>query len=381
MFKKISYIPFVTEYLKEKIKVTNANSIIWLGAYPYFKLFHYIFGTLGITDVRLMDNQKEKQGELVDGVKVEAVDVNPVNVKHTLFVMHNTHEAEFIKQLAEYGVSTERIINLRPLLLNWKRERENELLAGCRHLSLKEVQTVELNTLKHFKNYCEKAGLRYFLAEGTLIGAVRHHGFIPWDDDIDVFMPFDDYLKLIKSFPDTDKYELHDWRKQDMYPFQYAKLFDKETRMIHSGTRDTFGFLYMCVCIDIFPMAGYPSDIREIQLKWRRNRELDTIREEWNRMQELEDLREEDCRQAVTDEKYALSFDDSQMVGTMQTLGFDPWVVRKEAFAGTEYLRFEDEEFAVPRGYDEYLTVRYGDYMKLPAPEARWIHRYPSYAI
>ncbi len=381
MFRKISYIPFITELLRDKIAEYHADSVIWLGAYPYFKLYHYILNELGITDIRVMDNSLEKQGDATDGVTIGPVEIDKVKAKNTLFLMHNTHFAEFTKQLEEYGIEKGRILNFRAIISEWRRKTEKEELSDCVHLDLREIQMTELAILKMFKRFCEANGLRYYLAEGTLIGAVRHKGFIPWDDDIDVFMPFEDYLKLIKTFPDSDKYELHDWRKQDFYPFQYVKIFDKETRMIHNGTTGTFGFLSMCICIDVFPMAGYPSDFTKIQEKWRRNKELDNIRTEWSRFQEIESCRGEDRRQQITDEKYGLSFYESSMVGTMQTLNFDPWVVRKEAFAEVTHLLFEDEEFAVPAGYDEYLRVRYGDYMKLPKPEDRWIHHYPSYRI
>ena len=82
---------------------------------------------------------------------------------------------------------------------------------------------------------------------------------------------------------------------------------------------------------------------------------------------------------SITEEKYALSFYTSNMVGTMQTIKFDPWVVRKVAFEDQVEVTFEGEIFSGPIGWDEYLTARYGDYMQLPPVEQRVMHSYPSY--
>ena len=65
-------------------------------------------------------------------------------------------------------------------------------------LSFKDVQIIELNILKSFHVYCEKYGLRYILGYGTLLGAVRHHGFIPWDNDVDILMPRNDFKRFLE---------------------------------------------------------------------------------------------------------------------------------------------------------------------------------------
>ena len=64
--------------------------------------------------------------------------------------------------------------------------------------TLHKLQSTELTILKEFKRICEKYGFRYFLCAGTLLGAVRHQGFIPWDDDVDVSMPYDDYIRFLE---------------------------------------------------------------------------------------------------------------------------------------------------------------------------------------
>ena len=75
-----------------------------------------------------------------------------------------------------------------------------------RDISVDELKSIELEMLKFIDEVCKKEGLRYFLCGGTLLGAVRHHGFIPWDDDIDIFMPRPDYEKLIELTKDPKEF-------------------------------------------------------------------------------------------------------------------------------------------------------------------------------
>ena len=74
-----------------------------------------------------------------------------------------------------------------------------------REMSLSQIKQTAFGILCHFKDFCEKENIRYFLSNGTLLGAVKYGGFIPWDDDIDVFVPREDYDRLIRIFPDTDR--------------------------------------------------------------------------------------------------------------------------------------------------------------------------------
>lgn len=101
---------------------------------------------------------------------------------------------------------------------------------------IKEIQKIELNILKYFKSVCVANGLRYYMAFGTLIGCVRHKGFIPWDDDIDVFMPYSDYLKLVQIFKNSDqkKYKLVSYETDDRYTAALPKIIDTDTHLIQN---------------------------------------------------------------------------------------------------------------------------------------------------
>ena len=101
-------------------------------------------------------------------------------------------------------------------------------MAG-KELTLDEMKAVELGILKKFDSICKENGLEYSLAYGTMLGAIRHKGFIPWDDDIDVFMKREDYEKLLELKYDDGDFEIKSYRYSKNYYFLYSKMVDKRT--------------------------------------------------------------------------------------------------------------------------------------------------------
>ena len=101
-------------------------------------------------------------------------------------------------------------------------------MAG-KELTLDEMKAVELEILKKFDSICKENGLEYSLAYGTMLGAIRHKGFIPWDDDIDVFMKREDYEKLLTLKYDDGDFEVKSYRYSKNYFFLYSKMVDKRT--------------------------------------------------------------------------------------------------------------------------------------------------------
>ncbi len=130
-----------------------------------------------------------------------------------------------------------------------------------RKIEIDEMRQRLLSMAEYLQNICKENGLKMFLSGGTLLGAVRHKGFIPWDDDIDVHMPRPDYDRLIKIFKRKEnigKYKLLSHELNDKYVYTFAKLVDDDTLLIED---DIYSGVDMGLYLDIFPIDGLGDDI------------------------------------------------------------------------------------------------------------------------
>ncbi len=372
----------ILDFLTEKIKKERIQKVIWLGYSPGFPVVYKALLDLPLCEIRLMDNDKAKQGwEIYGGLsKKNKIKVEPVqNIcsdSSVLYICANTHYHDFVRQLGAFGVEKGQILDLNGILLSWMNEEEAPAVAGFYPLKGRELQLEQLKILKWFRNFCAKHQLTWFLGEGTLLGAVRHRGFIPWDDDIDTFMPYEDYLKCIALMPRAGRFHILDWRTERRYPFQFAKVVEEDTCQIHPIP---FGYFTLGCHIDIFPIAGFPVEEAEILAKYERHKVLDA---QWDAsLIEMNYLGDDtrDQRQAITDEKYIIPFYEAEKVGTMQQIAGNAWAVDRGFFDERIMMPFEDDEFPVPGGYDVFLRARYGNYMELPPVEKRRIHSYAAY--
>ena len=129
-----------------------------------------------------------------------------------------------------------------------------------RPMTVKELQETELEILKAFHRFCEEHHLRYYLSGGTLLGAIRHKGFIPWDDDIDLCMPRPDYMKLVEILKDgqLDQYRYLNTRYLDKdCPSSMIRVCDNRTELDFTEYR----IPYQIGCwIDVFPLDGLEDD-------------------------------------------------------------------------------------------------------------------------
>ena len=137
-------------------------------------------------------------------------------------------------------------------------------------LTLQEVKEIELDILKMFDAFCKKNNIRYFLAFGTLLGAIRYKKFIPWDDDVDVLVPREDYDRLLSLFQDDDRYRLYAFERNSKYAFPFAKLCDMTTKLVETAYPNNG--VELGVNIDIFPLDHFDDDLEEAKKEVRRIR-------------------------------------------------------------------------------------------------------------
>lgn len=252
--------------------------------------------------------------------------------------------------------------------------------------TLKAVQKKSLEILLVFQEFCKKHGLLFYFCGGCCIGAVRHQGFIPWDDDIDVFMPRQDFEQLAQLWPKEmagTKYRFCRTTREDFTRYLMAAISDEATTYIKERQQDldtAHG-----VRLDIIPLDGCPERkcqrlwqilwalIRQIyinqepltsggKLPYWTSRLLLRVAPSWEHRYRIAMLAE---RQMT---RYP--FGSTSKV-TELCARFEPMLREYplEAFRQAVYLPFEGLEMPVPVGYDTYLTMAFGDYMQLPPEE------------
>ena len=259
-------------------------------------------------------------------------------------------------------------------------------------LSSRECKERLLKILVDFDEFCKKSELRYFLAWGTLIGAIRHNGFIPWDDDIDVAMPREDYQKLIELSKEWNiPYEFLCYEKGEEYPFYFGKFSDKKTILENKYVRDVAD---MGLYIDVYPIDDIKieqPDITSYEKRLTNNELLQkfaSMKKFWPAGKPLKTIvkyilfvyaRSKGTAyfERQRDELIAKKAPE-EAVATQCVSG--NFVLQKKWFSETISIPFEEYAFSCPIGYDDYLRVLYGDYIKLPPEEQRVSqHDYEAY--
>lgn len=232
------------------------------------------------------------------------------------------------------------------------------------------LKKIQVDILDFFVKTCREKNLRFYLCGGTLLGAVRHQGYIPWDDDIDVYMPMPDYLEFIHHFEENDTYVLQN-SDTCISPYMFTKLANKKTVL----QEFTYPFLgKFGVNIDIFPSSGFPDDAQELATF---EQECAALREEWKQylFNYVNDHADEVQYKKMADRYYELMtrypFDAANKVGYIITAYFEREMNDRSCFEKTVNVSFEGKEYPAMVGYDEYMTHLYGDYMKLPPENER----------
>lgn len=254
-----------------------------------------------------------------------------------------------------------------------------------------ELQNKLLNMLKWFHIFCEKNNLRYYALGGTMLGAARHKGFIPWDDDIDVGMPREDYEKFIFLCKNqkNQKYILEDINSGNQdYIYGYAKIYDVSTTFIEKARINIKRGIY----IDVFPLDGignFSDDINSIfnpiyyryQFVVARTCALNKERKLYKnifiilaRMIPELFISNKKIIQDIDKLCKKNNYDDCEIIGNLLgNWGIKEIMPRKYMGKPTLY-NFEDTYIYGAEEYDLYLKNLYGDWHKLPPKEKRVTH-------
>lgn len=252
---------------------------------------------------------------------------------------------------------------------------------------LRKLQLIQIEILKYIDEFCIKNKLRYSIAYGTLLGAVRHGGFIPWDDDLDICMPRTDYEKLIELWKDTDEYVLQNHYTNPDFAQSFTKIRKKGTAFVQ---KNDVGLSYhKGIFIDIFPFDKVPASEfkRKIQFIDVMFYNLYTrgyapsksgvivktvskiILKITPKKKYLEKSKKFLSKICKNNSDKNLKYVDVSVIDTMHRY-YD-----NDIFDNMQRIKFENISVPVINKYEESLKMHYGDYMRLPPEsEQTWYH-------
>lgn len=255
-----------------------------------------------------------------------------------------------------------------------------------RELSLQEIQSISLKVLESIHVFCTEHDIKYSLAGGTLIGAIRHQGFIPWDDDIDIMMPRPDYDRFCRMYVSSDRFQLVT-QKNSYIPFsrvcECKESYVEPSAVWHDLNVQTG------VWVDIFPLDGayenddfYDSRVSQLfhvtDVIWLMRKYKSgkcSVREKLNLCSLL--CRDGFCSIKTKLKRYDTLCRELEYGSTERFASYTNPIYgkkdrhRMECFSSLIDITFEGRMYKALKGYDEYLTNLYGDYMQLPPVEKR----------
>ncbi len=266
-------------------------------------------------------------------------------------------------------------------------------------ISIKDIQAIQYEILLEFDSYCRKKGIKYFLFAGTLLGAVRHNNFIPWDDDIDICMTrseYDKFINLSKKGFANGYFVQNKWSDPNFFK-HYTKIRKDKTLFIQNGYR--FLKIHHGISISVFPLDNFKqthwtSVYRFItQNFYRLFIKLDALRAKSYRSEMykthknkvyycfdtmafyLLKLFPKRTSDALMDKLFTIYKSNysylNHLTNGMTKERVQRFKFKQEYFKEETYCLFRNNKFPIPIGYHEILTQLYDDYMKLPPENER----------
>ncbi len=253
---------------------------------------------------------------------------------------------------------------------------------------IRPLQLRLLDILMVIDKMCSEHGLRYYLVDGSLIGAIRHKGFIPWDDDMDIAMPRDDYEKLIAHSSEwlPQPYEFVCYENDPKYPLHFGKVQDASTTLIERPHLYYLGGVY----VDVFPIDGAPEGylaqkLYDIKYKYLKKALYFLFRDPYRhghgpscwlpllvrKCYTLKGLQDKIKRHMMKHD-----FNTSRLAAVNHNDGLGSMVDRDSVLGDPTPLCFEGKTVMGMKNNDAYLKQLFGDYMTPPPPEKRHQHNF-----
>lgn len=255
-----------------------------------------------------------------------------------------------------------------------------------KELSIEEIKALQLEILNHLDAFCRENGIKYALCNGSLLGAIKYHGYIPWDDDIDVCLLREDYNRLVKEHQDPQgRFSLRCFERDRSFLFPFAKMEDTNTDLVEAGSKSaTFG-----VNIDVFPIDSFGDTPDEVE---NTSKIFNRLRKHLN-CAKLRSYSSRNIGRSILKFGYCFPF---RLVGAQRYCkrimawarrgkgryyGDVVWgfygpgeAFQRAMFEEMTEVEFEGRLYPAPRSFDEYLTGLYGDWRQDPPPEKQKTH-------
>ncbi len=243
--------------------------------------------------------------------------------------------------------------------------------------NLEDLKKSEIGILDFIEKLAEENDLEYFLGYGSLLGAVRHQGFIPWDDDIDILVPRASYEKMRVLLQYSERYKIVSIHNDPEYIHSFMKIIDTYTVLEEEGMENLNQY---GAFVDVFPLDGAPENklLRRFHC-WLIRKVSNAIAHSGPKTHSAGSDSKIKREAGVWLRNHYESFVLPKIVGrydakTSEYLGDlvgGSVAYPREVFDGVAYGEFEGKKYRIPYGYDEYLSVKYGNYMELPPVDQR----------